>query len=367
MKNNIFRKYISYEKQKIKFLWYWFISIFLLFSVYLGYTCLSLYQDQTKEDEYWEQYLKEHNNLTKDEKTLSKDATKIFTGIYIENLEDVNIKNSYYKIKFHLWFRWQGEKEVNMLDNYNIYKGRINSQEVLKNYSDGLDNYQLAEVTATVAKTFWTKRFPLGSYQLRLYIQPKQGLKDILIIPDEGNSSVNDSLNIAGFTLDRWTIGRCIQTNDSSKGDPTVDSKFKLSELMAAVELNRKGLGLYVKCFIALVGTLGWVLIVLFICTYHNVDPLGMVPSALFGTVTNILVGANLVEDALNTGLLEYVNIFGILIILVATLAIIMINRIRDYYKDNSFASFFGKHLFWLITFFALFGNIVLPIAAYKF
>lgn len=69
----------------------------------------------------------------------------------------------------------------------------------------------------------------------------------------------------------------------------------------------------------------------------------------------------------LHVGLLEFVNILGILIILFASFAIITINRQRSYYHDDDFASFFGKHVFWLITFFAVFGNIMLPLAAYNF
>ncbi|MGL6292210.1 MAG: hypothetical protein ACRC2P_02100, partial [Eubacterium aggregans] len=52
-----------------------------------------------------------------------------------------------------------------------------------------------------------------------------------------------------------------------------------------------------------------------------------MIPAALFGTVTNIMVGANLLPEAIDTGLLEFVNFFGIAILLAGAIAIININR----------------------------------------
>ena len=108
-------------------------------------------------------------------------------------------------------------------------------------------------------------------------------------------------------------------------------------------------------------------LITLFICTYHRVDPLSMIPAALFGTVTNIMVGANLLPDALQLGLLEFVNIFGIVTILAVAMTIININRIRNKYEDRDFASFYGRVMFYTILVLVVAGNIILPMSAYMF
>lgn len=369
MKLNAWKiKYICYEKWQQKHLLLWLSILFIFFTSYIFYTCYVLYKDKSNEEIYWNNYLYEHDTLSLAEKQLSENATKVLTGTYIDNIKEVNIKESTYKVKFQLWFKWKNNSKLNMLENYEIYNGDIDSQEIIKDVKMGDVNYQLAEVTATISKVFWTKRFPIGSYQLRFYIEPKQGIENILIKPDIKNSSINKNINISGFSLNNFATNLCIQTKENTKADPSIKAKvYKTSEFMTAIELKREGIGLYVKCFIALIGTLGWVLIALFICTYHNVDPLSMIPSALFGTVSNILVGANLVPDALDTGLLEYVNIFGIFIILIATLSIIMINRIRDYHEDKSYASFFGKHIFWLLLIMTFLGNLLLPIAAYKF
>jgi hypothetical protein len=113
-------------------------------------------------------------------------------------------------------------------------------------------------------------------------------------------------------------------------------------------------------------------LLTLFINIYHHVDPLEMIPEALFGCVANIMVGASLLPEALDMGLLEYVNIWGILTILTATVVIINVNAIRH---QRSFA---GWHLL-LCRFFrsrdvlphhlirrAIVGNLLLPLIAYN-
>jgi len=140
------------------------------------------------------------------------------------------------------------------------------------------------------------------------------------------------------------------------------------SEIITALEINRSSYGLYFKCFIALAGTLLWSLIALFICIYHHVDPLGMLPGALFGAVGNIMVGASLLPDALETGLLEYVNIWGILIIMGVTIAIININRLRKKYKDEEkgFVHFYGRSMFYTILAFTVIGMFLFPLISYS-
>ncbi|MEX1447744.1 hypothetical protein [Enterococcus sp. C76] len=362
------KKFNQLDKLEKKQLIAWISGIILICVVYLGVTCSYLYTDKISEEKYWTYYLEEHDQLTKEEQELSKNATKVKTGVYVENFDSIDIKNSNFNVSFKLWFTWTGNKNLDMINNYTIYRGKINSQKIIKDITVGEQRYQLAEVSATVSKIFWTTRFPMGSYQLRMYIEPQKSIQDILIEPDKNYSSINPNLNVSGFTLNKFASNRCIQEITNVKSDPEIQEKvFKESEFLVAFELNRKGIGLYIKCFIALAGTLGWVLITLFICTYHEVDPLGMIPSALFGTVSNILVGANLVPDAIQTGLIEFVNIYGILIILLVSFAIIKINRVRNFYNKNNFAVFLGKGLFWLITFFTILGNILLPLSAYKF
>ena len=139
------------------------------------------------------------------------------------------------------------------------------------------------------------------------------------------------------------------------------------SEFVGAIELNRVDFGLYAKCFIALVGTLTWVLITLFLSSYHKIDPLGMVPGTLFGTVANIMVGASLLPDSLQMGLLEFVNTFGILIILFASVAIISVNSSRNHHEHKEFADGYAKLMFYSIMVLTVFGNILLPCCAYLF
>ena len=79
------------------------------------------------------------------------------------------------------------------------------------------------------------------------------------------------------------------------------------------------------------------------------------------------MVGANLLPDALQTGLMEYVNFWGILTILSVTFTVINVNRIRNKYEDRDFANHYGLTMFVVILTVILIGHILLPLSAYRF
>lgn len=351
------------DKQKRKL----FIAtglIVAIFTSYLAFSLTTLFNDKTAEDSYWQSYLEPSDEYTKAVEERGQNATQVIVGTYVENLKEVNIKASSFRASYEIWFKWEGDPKLDMMNHFRIYKGTINKQEVIKDYHDGTYNYQKIRVDATVTKNFWTKRFPLESHQLRMYVESNYPVEKVTFVGDTTHSSTNPNLSITGYDLTRSSNSVTGYTQKTT-GDPEIKNDITCSEYMSAIEINRTGPGLYVKCFIALLGTLTWIMITLFLCSYHHIDPLGMIPAALFGTVSNIMVGANLLPDALDLGLLEYVNIFGIMCILSGAIIVINVNRIRNAHEDKAFAGYFGRRLFYLMVFFILLGNILFPLVSY--
>lgn len=344
-----------------------FLSYVMVSIIFLITACSTLISDRKYEDVTWESSITNTPEADAALAEVSGNAKEVSVGTYVENLKEISIKSSYYRVVFLLWFSWEGDDDLNMLDNYQIYKGYINKQEIVKDYHEDGKNYQLVRVDATVTKNYWTKRFPLESHQLRFYVESEYPADKVVFVNDKENSGLNPNLSIGGYDLRRYDTSVVSIEYSGSHGDPEYTDNVIITEHVTAMEINRASWGLYVKCFIALVGTITWVLITLFINTYHRVDPLGMVPAALFGTVSNIMVGANLLPDALDLGLLEYVNFWGILTILAVTISIINVNRIRNKYEDRDFAGYFGRLMFFTVLFFTLAGHILIPVTAYMF
>lgn len=355
------------EKWQKKRLLTHFLIYVVVVLVFLSATVSTLVKDRTGEEYYWKDAMSESQEMADEVAARSGEAIEVSVGTYIENLKEINIKSAYFRVVAQVWFRWEGDSELDMKNNFRVYKGLMNKMEVIKDYHENGVNYQLVRCDVTVTKSYWTVRFPLESHQLRMYITSNLPVERVVFTDDGANSGLNRNLGISGYNMRRSDTAVISIRQDGTHGDPELRDDLVLSEHMTQLEINRDGWGLYTKCFIALVGTISWVLIALYLNTNHHIDPLGMLPAALFGTVTNIMVGANLLPDALQIGLLEFVNIFGIMTILSVTLTIIHINRIRNKYEDKEFASILGRVMFVTIIVGTLAGNILLPVSAYLF
>ena len=351
----------SWQKRRL------FITLILVLGIGLTFlisTCTALYRDRTSEKNYWDAALTPSETAIEHLAQIDENAIQVSVGTYLETFKELSLKGSSYRMEFLLWFRWNGNEELDMANNFRIYKGTINKLQVVKDYHENGENYQLLRVYASVFKNYWTIRFPLESHQLRMYIESNYTADRVVFVNDKENCGINGNLDIPGYNLVRHDTGIFTVEADSNNGDPELPGSAINSEFVTALEVNRGSWGLYLKCFIALFGTTTWVLITLFINTYHHVDPLSMIPAALFGTVSNIMVGANLLPDVLQMGLLEFVNLWGVMTILSVAVVIININRIRNKYEDKEFASFYGRIMFYTILILVVAGHIALPLSA---
>lgn len=360
--NYRFKDMKKWQKNRLLFC---FIFVVVISVVYLSVCSVRLYRDRAGEDKYWTDALTTNEAVLDKVEARGADAVQVSVGTYIENLKEVSIKNSSYRLVMQVWFKWQGDQALDMANNFHVYKGTINKTEMMKEYHEGNEHYQLLRMDVTVTKNYWTCRFPLESHQLRCYVESNYPARDVIFVADKESSGLNGNMSIAGFDIRRYDTSVFYNEYDSTHGDPDLAEPIITAEHVTALELNRSSIGLYIKCIIALFGTTLWVLITLFICTFHYIDPLGMIPAALFGTVSNVMVGANLLPDALEMGLLEFINMWGVYTIIIVALAVININRIRNKFEDREFAQFFGRIIFTTILIFTLVGHLLLPICAY--
>ena len=347
-------------------------AVVLIFGIFLIATCCQLYQDKVAEDAYWYQYLQEVSpELQEKVEEFSGDATHVETAVYLEQVRAVDIKNSQFEVVLQVGYRWEGDPELDFATNETVhfYKGKTNGLTLLDEYHEGSTNYQLIRYDVVINKQFWTPRFPLESHQLRIYLEPSENVNSIVLVAAADESYTNPNLGITGYQLTRFDVAQAVIAYDDPLLNPAFDeygdnSSVYKTEVMAQLEINREGIGLFIKCFIALYGTTAWILLCLYICTFRRVDPLGMIGAAFFGSVSNIMVGANLVPDALQMGLLEYGNLFGVGIIIAGTSVVISINAIRKEHGSEAFAQFYGRVMLALFVVLVVVGNLALPLSS---
>ncbi|MGI6105540.1 MAG: hypothetical protein ACOYD7_05015 [Raoultibacter sp.] len=341
--------------------------------IFLGLTCFQLMEDRENVDTRWEEYKKSDEQVVQEveAKASAGGATEVLCGTYLENLKEVNMADSYYEAVWLVWFKWEGDAPIDFTDDgFIFYNGIINRMNVLEDVvtDDGV-HYQKFRVDVKVSQTFHTPRFPLENHIIRSYIEPNYDITDVILRQSSDVDSVNKNINIVGYDISRMTSDIKYYAYQDNHDNPIIpEGSVKLtSEFMDEIEINRSGIGLYVKCFIALWGTTLWVLIMLFVATRHRVDVFSMIPATLFGAVGNIMIGASLLPEALTLGLLEYGNIWGIFIVLAGTITITVLNRERFHWHDDNFADRYGRFMFFSILILAIVGNIALPLASMQF
>lgn len=341
--------------------------------IFLAVTCSYLFTDREGEKEYWETYsAPTDESLAEEAQAIAKrsDAAQVTCGTYLENLESIAIKEGYYTAVWLVWFEWQDHDDLDFTENFRIYKGAIDSLEVVQDYSDDKGvHYQRFRIHTTISKTFWTPRFPLESHQLRMYIEPDYSVEEVNLVQSTYDDKANPNMSVSGYNIINMDAGIEYIAYENDFDDPTIgeeDAVIK-AEHMNQIEINRDGFGLYFKCFIALWATIIWVLIMLFAATRHKVDAFEYIPETLFGAAANILVGAELLPESLQIGLLEFGNMWGIFIIFAATVTIMTINRERTYWQNENFAERYGRTMLASIAALAIIGNLALPLCSFIF
>lgn len=371
---NIWHELNPYQKRKY-ILW---VTIFtLIFVFYIGSVIYIMTKEKNNAAEELQQILAEDEAAAEAAKSFTADAVHVKAGTYLETIKSISLKDCTFRIVFTVWFQWKDKEGAALdftdADAFRIEDSNINKREVIKNYKKDGICFQEMRIDATISKSFETVRFPLGSQVLNFSIEPRYGIDEVVLDADVENSNVNQNLNISGYALLENYITSHTYMYPTNMGNPTYEKTQINSQIITCLSVNRNSLGLYMKCFIALIGTMTWIMITVYICANHRVNPLTTIPVALFGTISNIMVGSNLLPDVSSLGLVEYVNFYGIMILLGGAITIIHINRLRDVIPTTPeekeftgrYARFFGRTMFVLLLTLCIAGHILMPVSAY--
>lgn len=113
-------KRIVFKKWQMKKLMLWFIFSVVIGEGYICYATNSLYNDKIAEDKYWYNSIKDPNAASRAFISASENATKVYTGTYMESIREINFRSSYYRVICSIWFKLQGDKDLDLINNFYI-------------------------------------------------------------------------------------------------------------------------------------------------------------------------------------------------------------------------------------------------------
>jgi hypothetical protein len=305
-----------------KFLKLWVIGIILLFFVVGSFMVGAVYQDKqsdiVKHTERMIPNLTE-SGLTPGELNISSEnATKVVTGIYVDQIRDFSLSDSKWVVDFYIWFKWNGSN-VNPGDNLQIIDGNIVTKELKDNYTNGTQHYQIYYVTAEISKFFDVLRFPVDNHIITLQIEDEQNERsDLIFVAENSTTDYSSRVQIHGYNIDNITVIEKPHTYKSNFGDPRINNNnTTFSQLVVGIDISRPDLGFYFRIFVGLFVAVAAALLALFIKP-TQVDPRFVLGSgALFVAVANFIITSELIPKTGILTLADMVNDLGLILILV--------------------------------------------------
>jgi len=307
-----------------RFIKLWIIGIILPFLLVTGFMVGVINENKqspvNRHMEWMSPNLTE-TGLTADDFNLPANSTptKVVTGIYIDRINDLSLTDSKWTVDFYIWFKWNGS-DVDPGKSFQVIDGEIgvNQKELIEEYTNGTQHYEIYYVTATITKFFDILRFPVDNHILTIGIEDKKALRQDLIYVPDNSSNVSPSVEVQGYNVSKLAIIEKPHIYPSSFGDPREqNTTTSYSQLRAGIDIYRPDLGFYFRIFIGLFVAVAASLVALFINPTEAEPRFGLGAGALFVAIANTIVTSSLIPKTGIMTLADMVNDLGLFLILI--------------------------------------------------
>lgn len=239
-------------------------------------------------------------------------------GTYIDNIENLSLRDSYWGTNFYIWFIWRGDKDLDPGGKFFLVNGTINKKELQENYHgvDGV-NYQRYRVSAKIVKFFDSTRVPIEDHMLNLYIEDSaRDVNKIRYVAD--SVKISPRAEIPGFVIVKSSDVVQAHSYKDDFGDPRVaegtDKVF--SQYLAGIRISRDGFGFYIKIFLSLFAAILLTLFSFFVRPTDIAPRFAMPTGAYFGAVANSYVANGILPPSAGEfGLVDHIAGIGLLTI----------------------------------------------------
>lgn len=241
--------------------------------------------------------------------------TPVRLGVYLEGIEALSIRDSYWTATFYLWFRWRGDKALEPGRTFRLVDAKIERKELVESYStaDG-EHYQSFKVVARLTKFFNTTRVPLDDHMLNIYIEDAAHDVATLRYVADPATNISSRVQVPGYALTGIRQVVKAHTYKTDYGDSRVagGKRATHSEYIFAASLQRAGVGTYIKLFIGLFAGVLLTIGSFFIRPADTGPRFGLPSAAYFGVVANTYLVNSMLPPSGVFGLTDYVTGIGL-------------------------------------------------------
>lgn len=323
-KNSKYNEFFNWEKltpKEHRFIKFWVLGVIIVFLLVGSYMAGAVYFDKQadilRHAERMSPNITE-SGFTQAQMDLPANATptKVFTGVYIDQIRDFSLSDSTWTTDFYIWFKWNGSN-VNPGENFQVVDGIIDEKVKKDDYTNGSEHYQVYYVTAKINKFFDVLRFPVDNHVLTLEIEDEQNERPDLIYVTDNASEISSRVQIPGYHIDNMSVIEKPHAYKSNFGDPRLDSGLtNFSQLRAGIDISRPDIGFYFRIFIGLFVAVAAALLALFVRLNNAETRFVMGSGALFVAIANTIITSELIPKTGILTLADMVNDIGLILIL---------------------------------------------------
>ncbi len=132
---------------------------------------------------------------------------KVYTGVYLMNLYDLNLDEHSFYADFYIWFKWKGEIDPTGIEFVNMVEKWGKSEETFEDTIITLEggwNYQGYRVEGRFFHPFELERFPLDKHHLEIHLEHPDYPADALVFVKDTTSApvhYRPEMKLAGWDI----------------------------------------------------------------------------------------------------------------------------------------------------------------------
>ncbi|MEM3406910.1 MAG: hypothetical protein QXM07_04590 [Nitrososphaerota archaeon] len=130
----------------------------------------------------------------------SSNSTNVRVGVWLVNVEKIDLAASSYRLDFYLWFRFNSsEMSLDDVKEFEFVNGYPTKYEIYSSEEHGYLEYR---VRGDFIKTFDFSQYPFETHKLTIELEHKNLNASYLSFEIDQTSNVDETVNVAG-----WEIG----------------------------------------------------------------------------------------------------------------------------------------------------------------
>jgi hypothetical protein len=172
------------------------------------------------------------------------EPSKVFVGIYLENVNSISYSKNSYQVDFTLWFRWS-DKNIHPNKTFKIKNAKIDSRKDVFSgmVNDGKDYLEVVDVSATFNTQWDINDYPFDNQTLKIGVEEDEDdpATNSIYVVDEDNIKPSKELEIPAWKVRSEKSFVTCNTFDTNYGNPALkDQKSCSTQFNHYVEIEKK-------------------------------------------------------------------------------------------------------------------------------